>query len=143
MPRQTSWIKNLTADAAFSAIAAIVVLLLLPPPSAVASDTASAMLEEFKLIAAAPFSLQAGNATWTRVLNGRSCTSCHTESVLAQGSHEKTGKVIEPMAPSVNPQRLTDRKKINKWFLRNCKWTFGRECTAQEKGNILFWLSRQ
>ena len=47
------------------------------------------------------------------------------------------------MARSVNPERLTEVKKLNKWFLRNCKWTYGRECTAQEKGDILVWLSDQ
>ena len=56
---------------------------------------------------------------------------------------DRAGKVIDPMAPSVNSKRLTDAKKINKWLLRNCKWTFGRECTAQEKGNVLLWLSEQ
>jgi len=40
------------------------------------------------------------------------------------------------MSPSVNPDRLTDSKKVNKWFKRNCKWTLGRECTAQEKSNF-------
>lgn len=44
------------------------------------------------------------------------------------------------MATSVNPQRLTDSAKIEKWFARNCKFTLGRECSAQEKGNMLVWL---
>ena len=47
------------------------------------------------------------------------------------------------MAPSVNPKRLTDRSKIEKWFKRNCKWTLGRECTPQEKGDILTFLLAQ
>ncbi|MCZ6640765.1 MAG: DUF1924 domain-containing protein [Gammaproteobacteria bacterium] len=123
-------------------VAALMVLPL-PQSAACASDTTEAMLEEFKATATQPFTSAAGNAAWTRDSNGRSCTSCHTESVYAPGRHIRTGKVIEPMAPSVNSQRLTDRKKINKWFLRNCKWTFGRECTVQEKGDILLWLSQQ
>ncbi|HCS12500.1 MAG TPA: hypothetical protein DIW28_01710, partial [Zetaproteobacteria bacterium] len=44
-------------------------------------------------------------------------------------------KRIEPMAPSVNPERLTDPAKIEKWFGRNCEWTIGRDCTAQEKAD--------
>ena len=123
-------------------VAAIMMLQLLLS-GAYASETTKAMLAEFKADAARPFSSEAGNAAWTRDSDGRSCTSCHTDSVLAPGRHVRTGKVIEPMAPSVNSQRLTDRKKINKWFLRNCKWTFARECTAQEKGDILLWLSQQ
>jgi hypothetical protein len=55
----------------------------------------------------------------------------------------KTGKRIEPMAVSVNPQRLGDMAKIEKWFRRNCKWTLGRACTAQEKGDLLSFLRQQ
>jgi len=72
----------------------------------------------------------------------RSCASCHTENLTAPGKHIKTNKLIEPMAPSVNPQRLTDQKKIEKWFKRNCKWTMGRECTVQEKAGFLFYLNK-
>ena len=55
----------------------------------------------------------------------------------------KTGKVIDPMAPSVNPKRFTDAKEIEKWFKRNCTWTVGRECTPQEKGDFLSYLRTQ
>ena len=51
-----------------------------------------------------------------------------------------TGKAIEPLAPSANPKRLTDPEHIEKWFLRNCKWTLGRECTPQEKGDFLVMI---
>ena len=120
-----------------------VLMLALPLLAFGVSAATQALLEELAVNAAEPFSAEAGSATWFKDANGRSCPSCHTDSVHAQGRHERTGKVIEPMAPSVNPERLTKRKKINKWFLRNCKWTFGRECTAQEKGDILVWLSQQ
>ena len=108
-----------------------------------ASELVDQMLAEFQASAQVPFTEVAGERVWFSEVGGRSCTSCHTDSVHVQGRHETTGKIIEPMAPSVNAQRLTDRKKINKWFLRNCKWTLGRECTAQEKGDVLLWLSRQ
>lgn len=108
------------------------------------TDAVRGMLEELSPQAGQPFSTAAGHRTWHRVeANGRSCTSCHGETTTVGGRHEKTGKPIEPMARSVNPERLTERKKMAKWFLRNCKWTFGRECTAQEKGDILMWLSGQ
>jgi len=90
-----------------------------------------------------PFSVKSGKETWFKKVDDRSCTSCHSESVLLKGSHIRTGKVIEPMAPSVNPERLTNIKKMKKWFLRNCKWTYNRECTAKEKGDILVWLQLQ
>lgn len=109
----------------------------------VLTDAVRALLMELDALAAEPFSAEAGKRTWYREVGDRSCTSCHTESLDVQGRHQKTGKLIAPMAPSVNPERLTERRKINKWFLRNCKWTYGRECTAQEKGDILLWLSGQ
>ncbi len=70
----------------------------------------------------------------------RRCTSCHGDNPASSGKHIKTEKIIKPMASSVNPQRFTQRKKVNKWFKRNCKWTLGRECTTQEKANLLAFL---
>ncbi|MEA3244387.1 MAG: DUF1924 domain-containing protein, partial [Pseudomonadota bacterium] len=35
-----------------------------------------------------------------------------------------------------------DGKKIEKWFKRNCKWTLGRECTAQEKADFLAYIDK-
>jgi len=69
-----------------------------------------------------------------------SCVSCHGADLRQSGEHLRTGKYIEAMAPSVNRERLNDPKKIEKWFLRNCKWTWGRECTIQEKSDILAFL---
>jgi hypothetical protein len=73
--------------------------------------------------------------------NQRSCSSCHGIDITQTGNHVKTGKTIKAMAPSVNAERLTDKKKIEKWFKRNCKWTFARECTAQEKSDFLLYIS--
>ncbi len=101
---------------------------------------AAELLDEWQATAATPFSKEAGRALWFRNVDGRRCTSCHTEDLTVEGRHERTGKLIEPLARSVNPERLTDKKKINKWLYRNCKWTFGRECTDQEKGDVMTWL---
>jgi hypothetical protein len=84
-----------------------------------------------------------GKQLWYSVSNQRSCTNCHGESPRSVGKHVKTGKPIEPMAPSLNPERFQSEKDVEKWFLRNCKWTFGRECSTQEKADILTWLSGQ
>ena len=48
--------------------------------------------------------------------------------------------MIQPLAPGVNPQRFTDVAQVEKWFKRNCGDVLKRECTAQEKGDILAWL---
>ena len=84
-----------------------------------------------------------GKQLWYAESNQRSCTNCHGEKPANVGRHAKTGKSIEPMAPSLNPARFQSAKKIEKWFLRNCKWTFGRECSTQEKADILTWLAGQ
>ncbi len=84
-----------------------------------------------------------GQRLWNSVANERSCTTCHGDNPAKTGKHVKTGKVIKPMALSVTGDRYQDRKKVEKWFLRNCKWTFGRQCSAGEKSDILSWLSDQ
>jgi len=88
-----------------------------------------------------------GERLWNKTFKGkgnfieRSCASCHTKNLTDSGKHVKTNKLIKSMAPSVNPQRLTDAKKVEKWFKRNCKWTLGRECSAQEKSNLLVYIN--
>jgi len=47
---------------------------------------------------------------------------------------------ISPLAPAANPQRFTDSRKVEKWFRRNCGDVLDRECTAQEKADVLAWL---
>ena len=71
-----------------------------------------------------------------------SCTTCHTPNLKESGK-TSAGKPIDPMAPSVNPKRVTDPKEIEKWFTRNCKQVLGRECTSQEKGDVLTFLITQ
>lgn len=73
----------------------------------------------------------------------KSCTTCHGQDLTKPGKHAKTGKRIEPMARSVNAERLTDSKEIEKWFKRNCKWVYDRECSNQEKGDFLKFLETQ
>lgn len=70
----------------------------------------------------------------------RSCATCHGINPGTQGKHVRTGKAIKPMSPTVNPNRLTDVKKVEKWFKRNCKWTMGRQCTAEEKSHFIAYL---
>lgn len=69
-----------------------------------------------------------------------SCASCHTENPAALGKHAKTGKVIDPLAPSANAERFASPKKVDKWFKRNCNDVLSRACTPQEKGDVLAYL---
>jgi len=120
--------------------------LLIAAPFYAQASAVSELEANYQSQGAGPFSAAAGEALWTKTFvdaksgDKRSCTTCHTTDLTKQGKHARTGKVIEPMAPSANPKRLTDIKTIKKWFVRNCKWTVGRECTAQEKGDVLAFL---
>lgn len=73
----------------------------------------------------------------------RSCKSCHTANLKNAGKHIRTGKKLKALAPSVNSSSLNKTKKIKKWFKRNCKWTVGRECSVQEKADILTFIKLQ
>ncbi|MBF0254876.1 MAG: DUF1924 domain-containing protein [Gammaproteobacteria bacterium] len=92
--------------------------------------------------AAGPFSADAGGRLWTTAgANQRQCGSCHGEDLRQPGKQATTGKPIEPLAPSVQAERLTDPAKVEKWLKRNCKWTFGRECSPQEKGDLISFIN--
>ncbi len=87
------------------------------------------------------FSAKRGKALFNLTSGERwSCASCHTTDPAALGEHDKTGKVIKPLAPAANPARFTRSKKVNKWFKRNCNDVFGRQCTPAEKGDVLTYL---
>jgi hypothetical protein len=69
-----------------------------------------------------------------------SCASCHENPPNHDTKHIVTGKVIKPLAPSANPARFTDEAKADKWFKRNCNDVLDRDCSAQEKADVLSWL---
>ena len=107
------------------------------------SSTVNNLLLDYAKQGANTADAEQGKQLWQKTFNKndeRSCASCHTKDLTQNGKHIKTNKDIKPMSPSVNLERLTDSKKINKWFKRNCKWTLGRECTAQEKSNFLVYI---
>jgi hypothetical protein len=110
------------------------------------ADAVADLLRDYQARGAAAFSAREAETFWSRptadAASGelRRCSTCHGEDLRRGGKHATTGKAIEPMAPSVNPKRLADAEKIEKWFARNCKWTLGRECTPQEKGNVLVMI---
>jgi hypothetical protein len=69
-----------------------------------------------------------------------SCASCHENPPNHATKHIVTGKVIKPLTPNSNPERFVDQAKVDKWFKRNCNDVLARECTAQEKADVLSWL---
>jgi len=105
------------------------------------------LLEKYKSLGAQTPDIKQGKALWNKSFKHntapvtRSCASCHTKDLRSSGKHVKTNKTIKPMSPVVHPERLTDTKKIEKWFKRNCKWTMSRECTVQEKSDFLVYIN--
>jgi hypothetical protein len=72
--------------------------------------------------------------------NDFTCSGCHTEDPRKEGKHIETKKPIKPLAPSANPERFTDVKKVEKNFTEHCYDLHDRDCRAYEKGNFLTYL---
>ncbi|MEO5363708.1 MAG: DUF1924 domain-containing protein [Magnetococcus sp. DMHC-8] len=111
------------------------------------ATTVDELLAQYQRDGAGPFRAEQGLVLLNQVNSGgtasegNSCAACHTTDPKQAGKHVKTGKLIEPLAPAVNRDRLQDAEKVEKWFLRNCKGTLGRTCTSQEKGDFLTFLA--
>ena len=105
------------------------------------------LMDNFKSEGAKIGNAKNGEIFWNKTHSGkvpfeqRSCKLCHSANLKDKGEHIKTGKIIKPLSPSVNAKSLNNVKHVNKWFKRNCKWTIGRECSAQEKADILSFIN--
>jgi len=132
----------------------LLTLTTITTTASLVSNTANAatvddILAQYQQQGAGKPKMENGEKLWTTTFNNaqapqqRSCASCHTQNLHNTGKHARTKKPIDPMAPSTNKERLTDARKIEKWFKRNCKWTLGRECNVQEKADILSYILSQ
>jgi cytochrome c553 len=111
--------------------------------TAQAADTTPAQqLAHWTAQAGAPAKAERGQTLFNQRHGGEwSCASCHGTPPTAQGKHASTGKTIAPLAPAFNARSLTDTAKTDKWFKRNCKDVLSRECSAQEKADVLAYLT--
>lgn len=116
---------------------------------AAAADSPASLMTQYAKQAGVPvssLSASRGEALYRTEHPGRngqavSCAACHTANP-SQAGRTRVGKRIEPLAPTANPQRFSDAAKVEKWFRRNCQDVLQRECSAQEKGDFIAWLSR-
>jgi len=107
-----------------------------------AADTSPAQqLSHWTAQAGAPAKVERGQALFNQRQGGEwSCASCHGTPPTGQGKHASTGKAIAPLAPAFNAKAFTDTAKVDKWLKRNCKDVLSRECSAQEKADVLAYL---
>jgi hypothetical protein len=132
-----------------TAPAILVLVMALDPLPALAAAPGDDLVLRYSGLWAGPFDPAAGRRAWVAESRPagadgpRSCATCHGTDLTRPGRHATTGKPIEPMALSINPKRLTDPAHTEKWFARNCRWTLGRECSPQEKGDIVRLIQSQ
>jgi hypothetical protein len=152
-PSRRAWLGPLAAAAALAVgVAAAIGLALLigfPGRTRAASPVAAEMLREYEAAArqANPAFRGFSAAEGRRIYLAEhsvdaekiSCARCHTDDPRRRG-RTPIGKLVEPLAPAANPDRLTDRHDVEKWFKRNCTQVLARECTAEEKGHFLTFL---
>lgn len=125
-------------------------IFIISVSSVIAEETAiNTLMKNYQSQGAKSGNAQRGEQFWNKTFTGkppfteRSCKSCHSSNLKNKGEHVRTGKTLKPLAPSVNETSLSKVKKIKKWFKRNCKWTTGKECSAQVKADILAFIKQQ
>lgn len=118
----------------------ILLLLSLMFGTAAWAASPQEMLQQYEA-SSGKASIQRGQQFFTSK-HGRewSCASCHSAVPNKTTQHIVTGKSILPLAPAANNERFTDAAKSEKWFKRNCKDVLARECTSQEKVDVIAWL---
>lgn len=107
--------------------------------------TAEQAAKQYALFAKSTLSADEGKAFYTKklvMIDGKelACATCHTDDPRNKGKHSETGKVIQPMAPSVNPKRFSEINESAKGFTKHCKQVYGKDCSAQDKGNFIAYV---
>lgn len=110
--------------------------------NAYAADTSPATLQiQYEKLSGQPADAARGQKFFNiKHANEWSCASCHGNPPTQASKHASTGKNIAALAPKFNPDRLTDNGKVEKWFRRNCKDVLNRECTVNEKADVVAYL---
>ena len=68
------------------------------------------------------------------------CRACHVIFDRWPNGVPRMHRQILAFAPSENPERFASDFKAEKWFEYNCGFLLGRDCTPQEKGDLITWL---
>ncbi len=94
------------------------------------------------------FDVQRGKEIFTSTHIGKrgkplSCTSCHTNDLRQNGENIHTGKILDPLSPHANPKSMVKVKQVKKWLRRNFKDVYNRVGTAQEKGDVIYFIVKK
>lgn len=109
--------------------------------SAAGDTTPQQQLQRWETQAGVPASAVRGEVFFaTKRLHGWSCATCHHAPPKRAGAHIKTKKTLRALAPAFNERSLTQQRKADKWFRRNCNDVVGRACSAQEKADVIAYL---
>ena len=122
-------------------LAALGVVTSIGAPAWAQATTPAAQLQRWQAAAGAPGDAARGQKLFnTKAGNDVSCASCHGSPPTGPSRHASTGKPIDALAPAFNSERFADQAKADKWFRRNCKDVFSRECSAAEKADLMAYL---
>ena len=122
-------------------LAALGVVTSIGAPAWAQATTPAAQLQRWQAAAGAPGDAARGQELFiTKAGNDVSCASCHGSPPTGPSRHASTGKPIDALAPAFNSERFADQAKADKWFRRNCKDVFSRECSAAEKADLMAYL---
>ena len=122
-------------------LAALGVVTSIGAPAWAQATTPAAQLQRWQAAAGAPGDAARGQKLFnTQAGNDVSCASCHGSPPTGPSRHASTGKPIDALAPAFNSERFADQAKADKWFRRNCKDVFSRECSAAEKADLMAYL---
>ncbi len=127
----------------FTTVLAALCVATAGSPAALAQEatTPAAQLQRWQAAAGAPGNAARGQKLFiTKAGNDLSCASCHGSPPTGPSRHASTGKPIDSLAPAFNSERFADQAKADKWFRRNCKDVFSRECSAAEKADLMAYL---
>ena len=110
---------------------------------AATAATPAEILSAYAAKAGSPPSAERGEKLFTSKNKGgvfESCADCHTAEPTRTGRDQMAEKSMPALAPAANAKRLTDAYRVETAFRLNCKDVLSRECTAQEKADVLTWL---
>ena len=121
-------------------LAAILLAAIFSMP-AMGQTTAQSQLADLEAATNAKGDSARGRIFFTSAhANDWSCATCHRAPPITAGEHASTGKRIAPLAPAANADAFTSQRRTDKWFRRNCNDVLDRNCTDQEKANVLAYL---